>query len=176
MLLATLVVASEVVIVFPLPTEDPLVEERKVHALASALAGVDQSNDEDNLSKLNFSSKDGKFRTAVKRSDLWKNDKRVSFKQSSTEEGVEIISECRPELGVHALLKVNDVRGECVGQVVVGFGDYLDRITAGKQVTINCTLGMTLGGKKVGELNAVFNVVEMHRVESLSNSSNVVLR
>ncbi|GMI15667.1 hypothetical protein TrVE_jg1545 [Triparma verrucosa] len=165
--------ASEVVIVFPLPTEDPLVEERKVHALASALDGVDQSHSDS--SNLNYSSRDGKFRTSIKRSDLWKNDKRVSFKQSSTEEGVEIISECRPELGVHALLKVNDIRGECVGQVVVGFGDYLDRITAGKQVTINCTLEMTLGGKKVGELNAVFNVVEVHRLESLGGlNANVV--
>ena len=103
-----------------------------------------------------------------------------------------MISECRPELGVHSLLKVNDARGECLGQVVIGFGDYLRQVTEGKvrmcderaekarvrnithaavafssqPCTVTSTMPMTKGGKKVGELTAVFNLCELFRANT----------
>jgi len=155
---------EEVVIVFPLPTEDPLIEERRVHALASAMGGASQVAKNGAL----FTSKDGVKRVSVVQDDLWQNEKRVAWRNCVDEdsEGVIMISECRPELGVHALLKVNDARGECIGQVVMGFGDYLLQVTSGKPCTVTSTMPMTKGGKKVGELTAVFNLSELFRVDA----------
>ena len=58
---------EEVVVVFPLPTEDPLIEERRVHALASALGGASQTSKKGAL----FTSKDGDKRVSVVQDDLW---------------------------------------------------------------------------------------------------------
>ena len=85
--------AEEVVMVFPLPTEDPLIEERRVHALASALGGVSQVSKKGIL----FTSKEGDKRVSVKQDDLWQNEIRKPWNACVDEdaEGVKMISECR---------------------------------------------------------------------------------
>ena len=66
---------------------------------------------------------------------------------------------------------MNDKSGECLGQVAVGFGDYLQQVTQGKPCTVTSTVPMTMGGKKVGELTAVFDLCELFRADTRTNGS-----
>ncbi|GMH66120.1 hypothetical protein TrRE_jg3473 [Triparma retinervis] len=89
-----------------------------------------------------------------------------------------MISECRPELGVHALikLKIKDKRGSCLGQGVVSFGEFMTRVTNGETCSFTATVDMGIRGKKLGVLQCTFDIVELWEMQSLSSedAENVV--
>ena len=165
--------AEEVVVVFPLPTEDPLVEERRVHALAKAIGGAGAGN-----KKVAFQTKSATDVVYVETAHLMNNEKKTAWKKCEglQTEGIGMISECRPELGVHALIKLNDKRGSCLGQGVVSFGEFMTRVTNGETCSFTATVDMGIGGKKLGVLQCTFDIVELWEMQSLSSedAENVV--
>jgi hypothetical protein len=90
---------ATVTILFPLPAEDPLIHQRKAAELARAL-GNDQGELLSNVKTFDY--------------DL--------LKRSKPGKGCEIIGKTRPELGLHALVKFNTVRGFVSWVCVVGNG------------------------------------------------------
>lgn len=163
--------AEEVVVVFPLPTEDPLVEERRVHALAKAIGGAGGGG-----KQVAFQTKNDPKIVYVETSHFMKNEKKIAWKRCEGlgGQGVGMISECRPELGVHALIKLNDKNGKCLGQGVVSFGDYMSRVTKGETCTFKTRVDMGVGGKKLGDLDCMINIVEMWEMSSVVEADDRV--
>ena len=168
--------AEEVVMVFPLPTEDPIVEERRVHAIARTIGGAGQGR-----KAIKLKTKDSKEVCTITQHALMENERRTAWKSCTGihSDGVTMISECRPELGAHALIKVNDKTGRCLGQGVVGFGKFMLNLTSGETVISSVKVDLSLGAKKVGELECVFHLTELFSAAALpssgeSNGLNVV--
>jgi hypothetical protein len=130
-----------------------LVEERRVQAVASALFTGDASEG-DTL----YSRRDGGGRVIVSKREIMSNEKRVAWGQ-----GVSMVSDCRPDIGVHALVKVNDKNGECLGQGVVDLGGTMETALGGGVGVELAEVDMALGGRLVGGLEAKFIVGEMFR-------------
>ena len=155
--------ASEVVMVFPIPTEDPLVEERRVQAVASALFTGDM-NEGDAV----FSTGDGGSSVVVNKRDIMKSEARVAWGKEC-----EMVSECRPDIGCHALVKVCDSSGASLGQGVVGLGAFMERVLAGAECREEVAVEMSMGGKLVGELKGLVKLVELWEVEA-GGGANIV--
>lgn len=164
--------AEEVVVVFPLPTEDPLVEERRVHALAKAIGGAGAGG-----RKVAFQAKRASDVEYVEIAHLMNNERKVAWKkcQRVHGEGIKMISECRPELGVHALIKLNDKNGACLGQGVVSFGDYMTKVTDGETCTFRPQVDMGMGGKKLGVMECSIDLVELWAMTSLTNAADNIV-
>ena len=152
--------AEEVVMVFPLPTEDPLVEERRIHALAFSMGGLGGQD------KVLLQNRSAGETVIIEGHDLMAHETRVAWKHSSSNKtGARILSETSPELGVHVLIKVNGRNGTCLGQGVLGLGSLLDKVlvegeTAGKQVELD----LTLGGELVGRLGGAIEITEFFKM------------
>ncbi len=171
--------AEEVVVVFPMPTEDPLVETRRVHALASAIGGIGGTSDSPTIYHIRNSTET----VAVQSRDLMENQKRVAWQTCTTSEGIQMISECRPELGTHALIKLNNKNGECLGQSVVGLAGMFDvsgsargaeGAEAGGTRTEQVKLDLTQGGQLLGQLQAKIHLAELILNDTTSEDANMV--
>lgn len=112
---------ATVTILFPIPSEDPLLHQRKAAELARAL-GNDQGELLANLTTFDFDR--------VKRAN----------------EGCDVIGKTRPELGLHAAIRFSTVLGEEMGQGVICLPDPGSKVI-NMQVDVKLTVGGTLRGK-----------------------------
>ena len=84
-----------------------------------------------------------------------------------------MVSECRPDIGCHALVKVCDSSGASLGQGVVGLGAFMERVLAGAECREEVAVEMSMGGKLVGELKGLVKLVELWEVEA-GGGANIV--
>jgi hypothetical protein len=145
---------AAVVVVFPLPTEDPLVEERRVQTVASALF-TGNAEEGDKM----YSSSSSSEPLVVNKREIMTADTTVAWVKGEAR----MISEACPDIGVHALVKLMDKFGDCLGQGVVPLERMTEGALGGKRAEEMVDFDMSLGGKLVGELRANFAVSELFK-------------
>jgi len=159
-------------VLFPLPNEDVLLSQRKVHALAGAMTGLGGMGGDD---ESEFVSRSGETATMTSRALM-----------NSTEKGlrgeiVTIISETNLTRGFHAGLKIV-TGGEIIGMGLIDMSSMLPELHRRGTATKIVEADLSLGGGVEGAISCNLTVDEMflqngddgERRDSRADSTNIV--
>mmetsp|Transcript_9814 Transcript_9814/g.10308 ORF Transcript_9814/g.10308 Transcript_9814/m.10308 type:complete len:453 (+) Transcript_9814:217-1575(+) len=136
---------AEIVVVFPLPSKDPLIEYRKMYNFIKAF----QVGDDSGLRILHHrSSKLKEELLKVKKSYPWS-------KVTGTHE-IEVDSCVDISLGVDALIKIIDTNGQDMGQAYLNLNPFLSPDKLGIPQTLQVPISS--GGQYKGTLTGTFSL------------------
>mmetsp|Transcript_12130 Transcript_12130/g.18320 ORF Transcript_12130/g.18320 Transcript_12130/m.18320 type:complete len:1126 (+) Transcript_12130:138-3515(+) len=145
---------AEVIVIFPLPGKDPLLEYRKMYNFVQAFhVGSDTG-----ILKIL------QHRNAKLKDELLKSKRSYPWKQA-TSQGIELDSCGDRSLGVDALLKLVDTDGTDMGQAVVSLSHLLQPDMLGTPYSVEVPLSS--GGQYKGTLSGEFILRRLHEQISL---------
>jgi len=134
---------AEVVIICPLPTKDPLIEYRKLHDLMNALGGQ------------KVMEIGGLKVTRKVREQLLQHQNNYSWRDA-VQGNIELSSCGDVSLGVEALVKLTDSKGDDMGEALVNLSDIISAEAFGKAFSVEVPI--SCGGQFRGKLSAEITV------------------